>query len=96
MALEVVDDRLQVIAMFFGDGLANGADFVNDRISTNASSLRQCFGRADDRRLHSRRSTGLFDPTANSRIGDVRTVPRQQIVHAAEDRDSDVECVVST
>jgi len=24
--------------MFFGDGLANGADFVNDRISTHASS----------------------------------------------------------
>ena len=93
LTLVMGDDGLQVMAMFFSDGLANRADFVNDWIAPHGSCLRQFFGRTNERRLHARGSTGLLDPATNRRIGDVRTVPRQQIIHAAKNRDRDVERV---
>src|SRR5277367_5386956 len=57
--------------------------------------LHEFEGRANDRRLKPVVSTDRFDPRAHRRVGDVRTVPREQAVHAVHRGDRNVKRIGS-
>ena len=83
LLLRVGTDRTQVIVKATGIGLANLVQFFNDGIALHDLYLNQFLGRANNGRLVPKGPDQCLYFGPKCGIGNMRTVPGQQIVHAA-------------